>query len=320
MSIIKPSAVKPGDIIGIISPSENIHGLESYYKRGIKILEELGYKIKIGRHAEKSYYYSSGKPEERLEDIHEMFLYKDVKMILFTMGGDTANELIQGIDYELIRNNPKIISGISDATTILLPIHEKTGLVTFYGPDLMFTFGQETIPRGIQTQIFDAWTKGTFEILPIDNMIDDNGKIVVDKWRSIRDGVVEGQLIGGYLSIITILYASKQIGNLKGKILFLESMGQSNTIHTQLQWLKILGVFDEIEGLILGYFPDLQPGSKYYRDIGDLILELTADRHFPIYMINELGHCISNYAWPIGIKVKLDTYRNSIEFLEKCLH
>lgn len=319
MNLIKPAPIKPGDTIGIISPSESIKGLEPMYQHGLNVLQELGYKIKIGKYTENSYFYSSSRPEERLEDIHGMFADKEVKMILMTLGGDTANELIQGLDYQLIKNNPKILSGISDATTILLPIHDKTGLVTFYGPDVIFTFGQKEIPHQIKQQIIDAWTKGVFDILPIDNLIDDNGRPVLEKWKCIRHGVAEGEIIGGYLSIVSILYASKQIGSLKGKILFLESMEQSNVIHTWLQWLKILGVFDEISGLILGYFPDLNPESKYYRDIGDLILELTWDKSFPIFKVNELGHCIANYAWPMGVKVRLDTYNNSIKFLESCV-
>ena len=319
MVSIKPPKLNPGDTIGIISPSQNISGLEFMYHQGLKRLKELGFKLKIGKYVESSYYYSSGRPEERLEDIHTMFSDKEVKMILMTLGGDTANELLQGLDYQLIKDNPKIISGISDATTLLLPIHDKTGLVTFYGPDVLFTFGQEKNPYQIEQQIISAWTTGFINISPIDNLIDDYGKAVQEKWKVIRPGVVEGQLIGGYLSTIAILYASKQIGSLKGKILFLESMEESNIIHNKLQWLKLLGIFDEIAGLILGYFPDLNPDSKYYRDIGDIVLELTPDKTFPIFKVNELGHCIANYAWPIGAKVRLDANSGDISFLENCV-
>jgi len=93
-------------------------------------------------------------------------------------------------------------------------------------------------------------------------------------------------------------------------------MGNANTIHTWLQWLKILGVFDEIAGVILGYFPDLDTNSKHFRDIEDLILELTAGKEFPILKINELGHCIWNYSWPIGAKMRLDATNCKIELLE----
>lgn len=315
MNTIIPPKLNFGDTIGIISPSESIKGLEQMYQHGLDILKELGFKIKVGKYAESSYFYSAARPEERLEDIHTMFLDKEVKAVLMTMGGDTANELLEGLDYELIKNNPKILSGISDATTLLLPIHDKTGLITFYGPDLVFTFGQECYPAQIKQQILDAWTQGSFTISAIDNLIDDNNKVVNDKWETIRSGVAEGQLAGGYLSIVSMLYASSQIGSLKGKILFIESMGESNIIHNRLQWLKLLGVFNEISGLILGYSPDLTPDSKYYRDIGDIVLELTEDKNFPILKINELGHCIPNYAWPIGQKVMLDASNKEISFI-----
>ncbi|HBY21547.1 MAG: hypothetical protein A2Y24_06085 [Clostridiales bacterium GWE2_32_10] len=308
--------LKQGDTIGIISPSESIKGLEDMYRHGIKTLEELGYKVKVGKYAESSYYYSAARPSERLADIHEMFEDKNVKLILISVGGDTANELLEGLDYELIKRNPKMISGISDATTILLPIHDKTGLTVFYGPDLIFTFGQKDIPSEIKEQIIATWQAGSFDITPINNLIDDNGKTVNEKWKCIREGNVEGKIIAGYLDLIAILYATRQIGSLKGKIICIESMGNANTIHTWLQWLKILGVFDEIAGVILGYFPDLDTNSKHFRDIEDLILELTAGKEFPILKINELGHCIWNYSWPIGAKMRLDATNCKIELLE----
>jgi len=142
-----------------------------------------------------------------------MFEDKNVKLILISVGGDTANELLEGLDYELIKRNPKMISGISDATTILLPIHDKTGLTVFYGPDLIFTFGQKDIPSEIKEQIIATWQAGSFDITPINNLIDDNGKTVNEKWKCIREGNVEGKIIAGYLDLIAILYATRQIGS-----------------------------------------------------------------------------------------------------------
>jgi muramoyltetrapeptide carboxypeptidase len=87
MLSIKPPKLNQGDTIGIISPSQNIKGLESMYHQGLDRLQKLGFKTKIGKYAESSYYYSSARPEERLEDIHTMFADKEVKMILITLGG-----------------------------------------------------------------------------------------------------------------------------------------------------------------------------------------------------------------------------------------
>lgn len=317
-NMIVPDRLQKGDTIGIISPSENIFELREQYLKGLEKLKSLGFKIKIGKHAESSYFYSAGKPEDRLADIHDMFEDKEVKAILTTMGGETANELLDKLDYKSIKKNPKIISGISDGTTLLLPIHYKTQMITFYGPDVIFTFGQQIHPK-IEKQIINAWTKGTFQVSPISGLVDDNKNPVDSYWKCIREGKVEGRLIGGYLDITCMLIASRQIPVPKDKILFLESMGRSDEIHKWLQWLKLLGVFDEINGLILGYFPDVKKSKRYHRDTGEIILELTKEKDFPILQVNELGHMIQNYVWPIGLNVKLDATNKKIEALEKCV-
>ena len=97
--------------------------------------------------------------ESRIKDFNEMWVDPEVKMILMSLGGYTANHLLDGIDYEMIKNNPKIFAGISDGTTLLSPIFAKTGLVTYHGPDLLFTFGQP-ITKQIRENILQTFFDG----------------------------------------------------------------------------------------------------------------------------------------------------------------
>jgi muramoyltetrapeptide carboxypeptidase len=147
MQIIKPKKLQKGDIVAIVSPSNAVaEELRGQFDNGVKFLESLGLKVKIGKNALGRYYYSSGTIEERLSDIHEAFADKEVKAVIMSIGGNTANHLLDELDFDLIRKNPKIFLGISDGTTLLNPIFSKTGLITYHGPDLIFTFGQPISP------------------------------------------------------------------------------------------------------------------------------------------------------------------------------
>ncbi len=135
---MKPSVLKPGDTIGIVSPS---WGGASLYprrvQRGKEYLESLGFEVIIAEHAAGRRGYLSGTPEERVSDLHRMFGDPKVKAIIATIGGNHSCHLLPLLDFELIRKNPKIFMGFSDITVLNLAIYSRTGLVVFNGPTLM---------------------------------------------------------------------------------------------------------------------------------------------------------------------------------------
>lgn len=319
---IKPKRLNAGDTIGIISPSQCVELSTEHkggFEKGVKRLEELGFKVKIGKNAKEKYFYSAGTPQQRVDDLHEMFVDPNVQAVLMSIGGDIANELLPLLNFDLIKNNPKIFMGMSDGTTLLTPITDKTGLITFYGPDLIYSFGLQSDAKDFENQILKCVMEGKVEFRSLENLTTDEGIKIPNEWETIRKGKIEGQLIGGYLEIINSLVATGYLQNLNGRILYLESMEASNTLHTRLQYLKMLRVFDKIAGLILGYFLDLEKDPNYFRPIGDIVLELTDGKSFPILQVNELGHMVKNYAWPNGLSVDLDASNRKITALERCV-
>src|SRR5487761_487347 len=109
MNLLKPSRLAKGDTIGIISPSSPHAGMiPERFRRGVKALEDLGYRVKIGKNARNVSGHKAGTKEERVEDLHNMFEDPDVRAIITTIGGYNSNELLDLIDYGLIRRNPKI--------------------------------------------------------------------------------------------------------------------------------------------------------------------------------------------------------------------
>jgi len=313
MKTIKPKKLQKGDTVAIISPSSAVpEEFKKNFNSGVKFLEGLGLKVKIGKNVFKRHYYSAGTVKERLNDIHEAFGDKKIKAIIMSIGGSTANNLLDGLDFELIKRNPKIFLGISDGTTLLNPIFSKTGLVTFHGPDLIFTFGlpmSKVIKKNLIKTLFDG---NVGELCPNPNWkgLDElNKNEKYHGWQCVRKGKASGKLIGGNITCLTNLDNTKFRPNYKNKILFLEAyelnIEELDMLFTHFRQTK---VFDEINGLILGHFyGSRMQDKKQDRKVSEVILEITKNYSFPILEIGELGHNVENYIFPIGCKVTIDS-------------
>lgn len=142
MNIIKPALLKDGDTIGILAPSGPLKD-ESKLKRAIDFFENKGYKIKLSKNVYSKNKYLAGSDEERLQALHEMFEDDDINAIICLRGGYGAIRLINNINYDLIRNNPKIFCGYSDITVLNAMFLKKAGLATFSGPMIQGDFGAE---------------------------------------------------------------------------------------------------------------------------------------------------------------------------------
>lgn len=312
MQIIKPKRLQKGDTVAIVSPSSAVlEELKSQFDAGVIFLKSLGLKVKIGKNALRRYYYSSGTAEERLSDIHEAFADKNVKAIIMSIGGETANHLLDGLDFELIKKNPKIFLGISDGTTLLNPIFSKTGLVTYHGPDLIFTFGLSMSPLIKENFIKTIFEGKVGQLLPNSewkghDKLNENEKY--KGWQCIRKGKTIGQLIGGNINCLTNLDNTEFRPDYRGAILFLEAfMATIEDLDRAFTHFRQTKVFDEISGLILGHFyGSHMKDENQDREAKDVILEVAKNYSFPILEIGEIGHNVENYIMPIGCQATID--------------
>ncbi len=297
--MIKPPKLKVGDTVGIIAPSQPI-GSENKerFETGVSFLKkQWGLNVVLGKHIFDEYYDSAGTAENRANDFNNMWKNPKVKMIIIALGGHTASHLLDKIDYDFIKENPKIFCGISDGTTLLNPISKKSNLITFHGPDLCYTFGNKISP------IIEKQLKASFFGEPTEL------KSFLKPWKKIRGGKVSGKLIGGHSGILMELLASRYINpnDYKDKILVLEGTDKIRTLNGQFYFLKLAGIFDQIAGIILGHFEGSNGERKSYnRPISEVLLEITKDYNFPIIEIGELGHCVENYVFPIGCQATID--------------
>src|SRR3989344_6417913 len=156
MDLIKPQILKKGDVIGIIAPSAGLAAIMPHrLDNAVKFLESQGYKIKEFPCTRKINGWESAPAKERAREIMDAFLDKELKAIICTIGGNTANKTLKYLDFEKIKQNPKIFCGYSDISVLHYAILKKTGLVTFYGPCAMTQFGEYPKPLNYTINYFN---------------------------------------------------------------------------------------------------------------------------------------------------------------------
>ena len=320
MEIIKPKKLKAGDVVGIVSPSGFIaQELMPQFDSGVKFLESLGLRVKMGKNVFKRHYYSAGTVAERVSDIHEMFGDKEIKAVIQSQGGGTANEVLDSLDWELIKNNPKIFGGMSDGTNFLLSIFTKTGMVTLHGPDLMWGYGDGISDYETENLKQCLFGGKAFKVLP-----DQKHEVLSESinssknWKCWRQGLAEGRLIGGNLSIFQLLQGTDYLPRLQDSILFLE--GYNNDVEglaRRFAALRYVGVFGKIKGLVLGYFfGNAMPDPVSNRPVGEVALEASACYDFPILEIGEIGHNTPNCNLPVGAMARMDAANLEFSIIE----
>lgn len=298
-----------GDTIGVVGVSNSLKLYNKYdnFYKAEKFFQKKGFKIKRGKYVLEDCYGSAGTREQKAEDMMNMFKDKEVKAIICLEGGETCNTFIDLLDYEVIKNNPKIITGYSDITVLLQIIYNKTGLVTFHGSSFD-CFGED-----------DAEEKyKEFESAFVNKKI---GKFVTGNKKIIRCGNVQGISIGSNLACMMYLLGTAYLPNMQDKILLIESLKTSpNECQRRFAHLKQCGIFDKVKGIIIGYNYDLQKYGDSYPQMEDILLEYTKEYKFPIVKCNDFGHEVVNSVIPIGVDIKIDSINNKVEILEDFLN
>ena len=162
MNLIKPPLLKDGDTIGILAPSGAMED-DTNLKRAVTFFESKGYKVKLSDNVYSKNRYLAGTDEERLDALHKMFADRSINAIICLRGGYGAIKLINKIDYDLIRQNPKIFCGYSDITALNAMVLKRAGLATFSGPMILSDFGQENLCEYTINKFFETVMTGRFD-------------------------------------------------------------------------------------------------------------------------------------------------------------
>ncbi|HET9136365.1 MAG TPA: LD-carboxypeptidase [Candidatus Kapabacteria bacterium] len=311
--MLKGKALKPGDTIAIIAPASAPQVPEKVTK-SVEYFERLGYRVVVGKNIEHRYGYLAGTDKERLSDLHSMIADKKVKAIFMIRGGYGTSRLVPEINYELIKQNPKIIVGYSDATALFNAIYKKTGLQSlFFGPmpgvDIwngFDAFAEECMWKALtSTKSFGELPQAPKEITPL---------------KKNSNAIVEGRWLGGNLTVFSAIVGTPYLSSLTDKILLFEDVGEdAYRLDRYLSQLWMSGVLDSARAILLGQFSDCgtsvksEPPLSVEQVFSDYFSKLTV----PVLTNLPFGHIPRQWTIPLGAKLRIE--KNMISIIESVL-
>lgn len=315
MNKIIPKKLKIGDEIRVIAPSSSMAIVsENVISLAKTRLENLGFKVSFGKNARKisdKGFYSIASIKDRIEDLHDAFKDKNVKAILTVLGGFNVNQILEYIDYDLIKSNPKIICGYSDITALLNAIYAKTGLVAYYGPHFS-TFGMK---------YGNEYTEKYFKKMFIeDGVISLNAseKWSNDKWyknqeerkfilndgmESVFTGTSNAEIIGGNLCTLNLLQGTEFMPKVEECILFIEDDGMAGEEflvefdRNLVSLVQAIGK-NKIKGIIVGR-AEINCNMNYEK-WKELIKTKNILKNIPVIVGADFGHTTPMFTFPIG--------------------
>jgi muramoyltetrapeptide carboxypeptidase len=290
--MLKPPAVAPDARVAVIAPASS--SKPERLARGIEALRARGYDAEFGKYAQgRQAPYFSGTAEERLADLHAAFADPEIQGIFCTRGGYGSNYLLEDIDLDLIRDNPKPLFGYSDMTTVQTWLLDELGLTSFHGPMVAADFA---IDDGVHDASFDASLDG-------DNVSAGAGEGL----RILRPGRAQGVMYGGCLSILTASLGTRFAPQTEGKLLFLEDVGtKPYQIDRMLRQMVLAGKFDGVTGFVFGEMLECASPGASSDLLEQVILRVLDWFDGPIAIGLRSGHVSrDNVTLPFGIEAEL---------------
>ena len=328
--MIRPPRLKRGDTIAFYSPSSPATVFApKRFERAKAYLEGKGFRLLAGDLTGKQDHYRSGTIVQRADELNDLIRNPEVRCIMSTIGGMNSNSLLPYIDYDALIDDPKILIGYSDVTAILLAVHAKTGLITFYGPALVASFGEFEPFVGMTYRSFEqilvhpASLPFTYEVPEswTDESInweeqDRSKQRRENQWLTVYPGVERGRVISGNLNTMQGFWGSEYAPAIHdGDILFIEdSMKDAATLERSFSFLKVNGVFDRVSGIILGKherFKDEGTGLKPYQ----ILQEVLNGQELPFLADFDCSHTHPMFTLPIGVEVELEATNKTVSIL-----
>lgn len=306
--MVFPKPLKQGDYVGVVAPSSPIRVEEC--KCCQKQLEKMGYRVLVADGLKKNeniFGYLAGNGRQRGQDINYMFQNPKIKGIFCVRGGYGASQLLPYLDYEMIRQNPKVFIGYSDVTSIHSVLQKYCNLVTFHGPmvktDLLHNKINEYTIKSLQNTINMD-----------DRMIFENP--MGESFTVLQEGQAYGRLIGGNLSVLARSVGTPFAPCTQNSILFLEEIGESiPRIDMYLTQLKYAGMFAGVKGILLGDFTE----CSNVKSAEELTVEVFLKRWFKQFSLPVLGNLYSDHravmgTLPLGAWCEMNTYERKVIF------
>jgi muramoyltetrapeptide carboxypeptidase len=308
--MIRPKALTKGDTIGLISASGATPPEKLY--PAIDSIEKLGFNVIVGETCRARHGYLAGSDELRAHDVNEMFRNPHVDGIFCIRGGYGATKILPRLDFDMIKENPKVFAGYSDVTALHIAFNQKCGFVTYHTP----MPSTEFIAQNMDQFTWDSFIKQV--------MATDNNCMLLNPpqqpMTTLVTGKATGQLVGGNLTLITASLGTPYEIDTKGKILFLEDIDESEQrVDRMLTQLKLAGKLDEAQGLLLGAWTNCGPENPKHPErslsLNTIFEEILKPLKKPILMDLACGHCLPTMSLPLGRTITVHAETQKIKVI-----
>lgn len=285
--LIKPAPLRLGETIGIVAPAGPYD--PKLFEKGTDVISSLGYEVIIPENLGQRDGFLAGSDEHRADIINQMFRNPDVQGIICARGGYGSMRILDLIDYDLIRNNPKVFIGFSDISALIASIWQRCGLVTFHGP-VVTSLGKAS--RSTKDALIGAIASS------------EQIEIRTDSPVVIRSGKCAGIVSGGNLATLCHLLGTSHVPDFSGHILVLEDTDEPHyKIDRMLFQMKTAGLFEDVAGVILGSFENCGDPQGIYA----IVERIFQDRNIPILAGFDIGHGPVNITIPMGLEAEMIT-------------
>ena len=292
---IQPPFLKTGDEVALISPSSCI--TESILIEAVEFLERWGLRVRIGNNASRKKGPFAGTDEERLSDLIEMTNDTEIKAVFCSRGGYGLSKIINRVDFSVLRKNPKWYVGFSDITILHMWLSEVYGIMSVHG-EMPLNFNNKE--KSAETFItLKKVLFGNFDQL---------------EWEGdfYKPADISGEMTGGNLSLLYSLSGTKAAPSTKGKILFIEEVGEYYYhIDRMLTSLKLSGKLEGLAALVTGGMSNIMEAKvPWSKDVEETILGIVSEYNYPILFNFPAGHIADNRAFYIGKEARIDLKAN----------
>ena len=317
-TIIRPPALKPGDLIAVAALSGG-HETDviAEYDRAVAEVEAMGFRHRPSPSTDvsKAWWWGAARPADVGRELTELFADQEVRAIWSLVGGRFALSYLDAIDYDVVAANPKPLIGMSDISVLDVAIHSRTGLVTFHADSLVFGVSEwHELPADRRARQADTYRRVLTSTEPIGALPR------LSAWESWRPGRAEGPLIGAMLNRLVKVQASPWAvapESFDGAILFLEDYNTPTiNIWNDLQVLRLAGAFDLLAGLIVGPVEGISILEGTTQTLREVVEDVVGDRDIPILANVNCGHSGPNVPLPIGVRAAIDADARTIELVE----
>jgi muramoyltetrapeptide carboxypeptidase len=319
MATVKPRALKPGETIGVVVPAGPVN--RERIDRAIIRVQDRGFRVKTYGDIYRSRGYLAGDDAMRAEEFMAAFADPETAAVWCARGGYGVMRMLHRIDFDVVRDNPKVFIGFSDITALHIPIQRRTGLITFHGPNLQDGFGKpDDMPTASQAALWrivladqqsTTTTRYSYDLTAVDQL----------SFQTINGGMAEGELTGGNLAMLNSTMGTPDEVQTDGKILFVEDVSERlYRIDRYLTQLRLAGKFQSVAGILLGSF-SYDEGDQEDKpgDIAAFLSEFFANIGVPVLAGFPAGHDRYNLTLPMGGRIKLDADSQQVTLLENCV-